>query len=350
LSSSGTRITLPGKYGKHKTLAMKKQFWRDKKVLITGFEGFLGSNLTKTLIPSGAKIFGLDIKVRRKNTILAKADYSKITVIKGSVVNYKLLKGILIRNKINIIFHLAAEAIVGKCQRNPLRAFSSNIKGTWNILEACRSSKNMQAIIIASSDKAYGAHKELPYKEEASLIGRHPYDVSKSCADLIACAYAHTFSLPVAVTRCGNIYGPGDFNFSRLVPDAFRCALTGRQLLVRSDGLSTRDYVFVDDIVSGYITLAEKLSKLSLSGEAFNFSDEDPKTVIELINMIFKCAKQKPNYKIMNRAKYEIKHQYLLSRKARKLLGWKPEFTMAAGLARTIGSYSDYINGYKKRG
>lgn len=318
--------------------------------MITGFEGFLGSNLTRALLPSGAGIFGLDIRVRRKDTILTPADYKKIKVIKGSVTDYKLLEKIIVKNKINVIFHLAAEAIVGKCHADPLKAFSTNVKGTWNLLEACRKAGTVQEIVIASSDKAYGAHKELPYKEDAPLIGRHPYDVSKSCADLIACAYAHTFGLPVAVTRCGNIYGPGDFNFSRIVPDAVRCALTGRQLLVRSDGLFTRDYVFVEDIVNGYITLAEKLRKLGLNGDTFNFSDEDPKTVIELAEMIFRAAGEDPNYRVLNRAKYEIKHQYLLSSKARKTLKWKPRFTIKAGLKRTIAGYKDHLNYKKERG
>jgi CDP-glucose 4,6-dehydratase len=321
---------------------MDKYFWKRKKVLITGFEGFLGSHLTKALLCSGAKIYGLDIKIKRNDTILTATDYKRLTVIKGSVADYKLVEGIIRRNKINIVFHLAAEAIVGKCLNDPLCAFSTNIKGSWSILEACRGSKTIQAIIIASSDKAYGSHQKLPYTEEAPLQGRHPYDVSKSCADLLADTYAHTYKLPVAVTRCGNIYGPGDFNFSRLVPDAVRCALKGKKLLIRSDGKFTRDYVFVEDIVNGYIMLAEKLQKLKLSGEAFNFSDENPLTVVELVRAVAKAANSRPNYKILDKVEYEIKHQYLASAKARKILGWKPRFTFLAGLAKTIAGYQDY--------
>jgi CDP-glucose 4,6-dehydratase len=323
---------------------MNKRFWGNKRVLITGFEGFLGSNLTKVMLTSEAKIFGLDIKVGRKNTILTPADYKKITVIKGSVVDYALLKNIIIKNKINVIFHLAAEAIVGRCHSNPLTAFSTNIKGTWNVLEACRNSKIVQCIIIASSDKAYGAHKKLPYKEDAPLIGKHPYDVSKSCADLIAQAYFYTYSLPVAVTRCGNIYGPGDFNLSRIVPDAIRCAFGAKTLLIRSDGKFTRDYVYVEDIVNGYITLAEKFKKLGLAGEAFNFSDERPITVIELVNKIFKISGKKPNYKILNKAGYEIKHQYLAARKARKILKWRARHSLEEGLHKTV----KWVTGYGK--
>lgn len=319
------------------------KFWNNKKVLITGFEGFLGSNLTKALISLRVKIYGLDITVGRKETILTKLDYKKITVIKGSVTNYNLLERIIKKNKINAIFHLAAEAIVDKNYINPLKAFSTNIEGTWNILEACKGSKTIQTIIIASSDKAYGTHKNLPYMEDAPLQGRHPYDVSKSCADLITCAYAHTYGLPVAITRCGNIYGPGDFSFSRIVPDTIRCALTDKILYIRSNGKSTRDYVYVDDIVNGYIILAEKLFKLKFFGQAFNFSDENPVKVIELVNKIFKMSHKKPNYKILNEAKYEIKDQYLSSKKVKKIIGWEPKFTLEKGLKKTINWYNSYL-------
>ena len=309
-------------------------------MLITGFEGFLGSNLTKALIPSGARITGLDIKTGRKATLLTPDDYKKISVIKGSVANYKLLAKIIKENRINLVFHLAAEAIVGKCHNRPLRAFSANIQGTWNVLEACRNAKNIEAVILASSDKAYGIHKKLPYTEKAPLQGSHPYDVSKSCADLIANTYAHAYGLPVCVTRCGNIYGPGDFNSSRLVPDALKCALTGKKLLIRSDGLFTRDYVFVEDIVNGYILLAEKMRKLNLAGEAFNFSCENPLTVLELVKMISKSVGKPVDYEILNQAKYEIKHQYLSSRKARVKLGWKPKFSVLKGLNKALTAYS----------
>ncbi len=322
---------------------MNKFFWRGKKVLITGFEGFLGSNLTKALVSSGARIYGLDIRVKRKDTILTENDYKKFKVIKGSVANYKLVEDIIKRNKINAVFHLAAEAIVGRCQENPVRTFTTNIEGTWNILEACRRSKTIQAVVVASSDKAYGSHKKLPYSEDAALLGRHPYDASKSCADLIAHSYFHAYGLPVAVTRCGNIYGPGDFNFSRIIPDAIRCALSNKTLFIRSDGKFVRDYVYVEDIVNGYITLAEKINKPGIRGEAFNFSNEKPITVIELVNTIFKLSGAQNNYKILNQAKYEIKKQYLSAIKARKVLSWKPRFSLGEGLKKTIEWYSSKI-------
>ena len=323
---------------------MVDNFWQNKNVLISGYEGFLGSNLTKRLISYGADVVGLDIKVRRRRTVLTENDYKKIAVVKGSVANYKLLKGIIASYKIQIVFHLAAEAIVGKCLKNPLRTFSSNIRGTWNILESCRNLETVKAIVIASSDKAYGSHNRLPYKEDAALSGTHPYDASKSCADLIAYTYYHTYGVPVAVTRCGNIFGPGDFNFSRIVPDAISSIIQNKTLVIRSDGKFTRDYVYVDDIVSGYTLLAEKMQKLKLFGEAFNFSDENPILVLELVKKIYKMANKKPNYKILGKAKYEIKHQYLSSEKARKILGWKPKATLDEGLKKTIRWYRDYFN------
>jgi CDP-glucose 4,6-dehydratase len=320
---------------------MEKRFWVGKNVLITGFAGFLGSNLTKALVSSGLKIFGLDIKAGRKDSILGLADYKKIFSIKGNVVNYKLVENTIKKNKIDVVFHLAAEAIVGECHSNPLGAFSTNIAGTWNILEVCRNSRDIKAIIIASSDKAYGSHKELPYAEMAPLQGNHPYDVSKSCADLIANAYAHTYDLPVCVTRCGNIFGPGDFNFSRIIPDAMRCLSQRKTLQVRSDGRFVRDYVYVDDVVDGYLRIAELLRVKKLSGESFNLSNEHPLTVVELlrkINDLHLCG-NRLNYKILGTAKYEIKQQYLSSVKARRVLGWKPAHNLSAGLKMTAGWY-----------
>jgi CDP-glucose 4,6-dehydratase len=326
-------------------MVANKNFWKNKKVLITGFEGFLGSNLTKALICRGAKVVGLDIKTCRKGTILTSDDYKKMTVVKGSVTNQSLLKNVLTRNKINVVFHLAAEAIVGRSHKNPHLTFSVNINGTWNLLEACRGCKTVKSIVVASSDKAYGSHKKLPYTEQSPLIGNHPYDVSKSCADLIASAYFHTYGLQAAVTRCGNIYGPGDFNFSRIIPDAMQCIKKNKTLLIRSDGRFVRDYVYVDDIVEGYILLAEKLQSQQLAGHAFNFSIENPITVLQLLKQIDRVAVKcgKLEYKILNTAKYEIKKQYLSSAKARKILGWQPRHTLNQGLQKTISWYLDNI-------
>lgn len=324
---------------------MDRKFWFGKSVLITGFEGFLGSNLTKALVLSCARIFGLDIRVGRKDTILSPSDYKKIEVIKGSVIDHKLIENIIKKNKINIAFHLAAEAIVSDCHADPLKGFSTNIQGTWNVLEACRNSGNIEAVVVASSDKAYGSHEKLPYTEKASLQGAHPYDASKSCADLLSYTYANTYGVPVAITRCGNIYGPGDFNFSRLIPDAFRCLHKGWVLKVRSDGKFVRDYVYVDDVVCGYLRIAEFLMKKKIYGESFNLSNENPITVLGLLQKINRLGlRSKLKYDILNKTRYEIKKQYLSSAKARRVLGWRPTYDLGVGLKKTCSWYFDYFS------
>lgn len=322
----------------------RSKFWQNKNIFITGYEGFLGSNLTKTLLNYGAKVWGLDIITHRKNTSLSDNDLNKIDITKGSVESFSLVSKIIKENKIEFIFHLAAEAIVGKCADHPLRTFSTNIKGTWNVLEASRNSDSIKAIIIASSDKAYGIQKKLPYNENNSLAGCHPYDVSKSCADLLAHTYFRTYRLPVGVTRCGNIFGPGDFNISRIVPDTIRSALQNETLIIRSDGKFTRDYIYVEDIVRGYLVLAQKIESLKLYGESFNFSNEVPISVLALVKIISKLAGQnKPNYKIANTAKYEIRHQYLSAKKAQQILKWYPRYTLKEGLKKTIKWYRDFF-------
>jgi len=319
------------------------KFWKNKHVLITGYEGFLGSHLTKALLDYQANVFGLDILTHRKNTIL-RPDFSRINIIRGSVENYGLVERIINENKIEFIFHLAATSLVGVALDKPLKAFSTNISGTWNVLEASRQAKFIEGVIIASSDKAYGIHKRLPYRENFALCGVHPYDVSKSCADLLAYTYFHTYQLPVCVTRCGNIFGPGDFNFSRIAPDTIRSALKNKTLIIRSDGKFTRDYIYIEDVIGGYLILAQKMQKLKLFGEAFNFSNENPISVLELVKKIYKMSDKKPSYKIIGKAKYEIKHQYLSSKKAKKILGWKPKYTLQEGLKRTISWYKIFFH------
>jgi dTDP-D-glucose 4,6-dehydratase len=232
-------------------------------------------------------VTGLDIVKNRPGSILT-GQGKNFRGIQGDVADAQLVRKIVTRDKPQVIFHLAAEAIVSRANADPVRTFKSNIEGTWNILEAVRNNRTIQAMVMASSDKAYGAHTLLPYKEAAALKGDPPYDVSKSCADLLAYTYFHTYGVPVCVTRCGNIFGPGDANFSRIVPDAIRCMLTGKKLYIRSDGKFTRDYVYVEDIVDGYILLAEKMRKLKLAGEAFNFSDQNPLSVVQIVDAIYK--------------------------------------------------------------
>jgi len=270
-------------------------------------------------------------------------------VIKGSVEDFDLVFDLIRENSIEIIFHLAAKSIVGECMRHPLEAFETNIKGTWTVLEACRQTGCVKTIVVASSDKAYGEHKKLPYREDTPLQGNHPYDVSKSCSDLITQMYHHTFGLPVVITRCGNIFGPGDFNFSRIVPDAIRCAVSGETFLIRSDGKFTRDYIYIEDIIKAYIMLAEKAERLKLFGQAFNFSNEKSISVLKLVKIIYKIVGKKPEYRILYEANHEINHQYLSSSRARKILKWKPEYSLEKALEKTLKWYRDTFTGGIKR-
>ena len=318
------------------------KFWRKKKVLITGFSGFLGSWLTRALVLRGADVTGLDIITRRKPSVLTKYDLSSIDIIKADVADYAAVYRAIRSKKFEYIFHLAAESQVGNCTREPLRALSVNIAGTWNVLEAARQANHrgaLKGIIVASSDKAYGTRKNLPYREVHPLAGEHPYDVSKSCADLIAQAYVKTYSLPAAIVRCGNIFGPGDFNYSRIIPDTVMSALRGSTLIIRSNGRFTRDYIYVEDVIRGYLILAEKMRVLKLYGEAFNFSGERPISVLDLVKRVYRLAARPQNYRIVDRAKHEIKDQYLSARKARKILGWKAAYTLEDGLEYTLEWY-----------
>ncbi|MFH1772664.1 MAG: GDP-mannose 4,6-dehydratase [Candidatus Omnitrophota bacterium] len=318
----------------------KSRFWNHKRILITGHEGFLGSWLAKALVEKGAKVVGVDKVKGRKDSILGGVR-SSITGIKGDICDLSLIKRVFAKYKPQVVFHLAAEAIVGNANRSPLLAFESNIKGTWNVLEAARKSKFIESVIIASSDKAYGPHKKLPYTEEAPLKGNHPYDVSKSCTDLLAFTYYNTYQLPVCVTRCGNIYGGGDLNFSRLIPDAVVSILKKKRFTIRSDGKFIRDYVYVEDIVNGYLLIAEKAKKLNLFGEAFNLSDEKPYTVLGFFNKIVRVSGNKvPKPLILNKANHEIKKQYLCSKKARSVLGWKPQHSLEEGVRKTFQWYA----------
>jgi CDP-glucose 4,6-dehydratase len=264
----------------------------------------------------------------------------KMVAVKGNVENYSLLERAINEYEIDTVFHLAAQTIVNIFNKNPLSTFDANIRGTWNLLEACRRNTGVQRIIVASSDKAYGEHERLPYQEDAPLQGRHPYDVSKSCADLIAQMYNHTYDLPVCITRCGNLYGPGDLNFNRLVPGTIRSALKGERPVIRSDGTYIRDYFYVRDGAEAYLFLAQKMDKIPVHGEAFNFSNGLQITVIELVNKILElmgCSQLQPVIK--NEASKEIRHQYLSTEKAKKILGWQSKYPLEQALKETIEWY-----------
>jgi CDP-glucose 4,6-dehydratase len=253
--------------------------------------------------------------------------------------------------EIDTVFHLAAQTIVGIANRNPVSTFESNIRGTWTVLEACRRSPAVRQVVVASSDKAYGTHEKLPYLEDAPLQGKHPYDVSKSCADLIAQSYWATYGLPVCVTRCGNLYGGGDLNWNRIVPGTIRSALRGERPVIRSDGSCVRDYFYVEDGALAYLMLAEQLARRpELAGEAFNFSDESQLTVLAIGRLILELTGcDDIELEVLGQASNEIAHQFLDAGKARDLLGWRPQFTLEEGLSRTIDWYSQYLMNVERR-
>lgn len=267
-----------------------------------------------------------------------------VRVVRGDVCWQTLLERILGEYEIATVIHLAAQTIVGIANRNPVSTFESNITGTWSLLEACRRSPKVEQVVVASSDKAYGDCDQLPYTEETPLEGRHPYDVSKSCGDLIAQTYATTYQLPVAITRCGNFYGGGDLNWNRIVPGTIRSLLRGQRPLIRSDGSFIRDYFFVEDGAAAYMHLAEQMAeKPELAGKAFNLSNEIQLSVLDLVENILDVMGSELRPEVLGEASNEIKHQYLDAAKARDLLDWQPLFTLEEGLSRTIAWYRNYF-------
>jgi CDP-glucose 4,6-dehydratase len=320
-----------------------KEFWKGRNVFITGCTGFLGSYITKELVKLGANVTGLIRDNVPKSNLYVGDSFKKINTVQGSLEDYPLIERALGEYEIDTVFHLAAQAIVGVANRNPLQTFNSNIQGTCNILEACRRSPLVKRIIVASSDKAYGDQLILPYDENMPLKGTHPYDVSKSCTDLIAHAYFKTYKLPVCITRCGNLYGGGDLNFNRIIPQTIESIINDKAPVIRSDGTFIRDYFYIEDAANAYLLLAENLEAKNLAGEAFNFSNEIQLTVLDLVEKILKAMNSTLKPVILNEGSNEIKHQYLSAKKAREVLGWKPLYSMDEGLSKTIDWYREFF-------
>ncbi|WP_017658996.1 GDP-mannose 4,6-dehydratase [Baaleninema simplex] len=323
---------------------MVNNFWQDRSVFVTGCTGLLGSWMTQELVSRGANVVGLVRDWVPQSRLFSEGLSQKITTVYGCLEDLSVLERAINEHEIDTVFHLAAQTIVGVANREPLGTFEANIKGTWNLLEACRRVGGVSRIVVASSDKAYGDQEELPYDETTPLQGEHPYDVSKSCADLISRTYYVSYGLPVCVTRCGNFYGGGDLNFNRIVPDTIRSTLRDKPVQIRSDGTFIRDYFYVKDGVLAYLHLAEQMERKEVWGEAFNFSNELQIPVIDLVRKILKLM-GKPHLEpiILNQAKNEIKHQYLSAEKARKLLNWSPKYTLDEALLETIDWYSHFL-------
>jgi CDP-glucose 4,6-dehydratase len=319
-------------------------FWRGRNVLITGCTGVVGSWLTEALIERGADVVGLIRDWVPQSHLVRAGAINRIRVVRGHVEDYQLIHRVLNEYEVDTVFHLAALTIVTIANRAPLSTFETNIQGTWTVFEAARHAPLVTRVVIASSDKAYGTHEQLPYTEEMPLLACHPYDVSKACAELLARSYHTTYGLPVGITRCANIYGGGDLNFNRVVPGAIRAALLGERPVIRSDGSPLRDYLYVKDAVSAYLTLAEALDDPALHGQAFNFGIDDPKSVLEMTRLIVSLS-DTPDLEpiIEDRELKEIQDQYLSSDKARAVLGWRPRYSLPEGLRETMAWYRAFL-------
>lgn len=318
--------------------------WRDRPVFVTGATGLLGGWLVRQLVDEGAEVVALVRDWVPKSTLLSTELLQRVTVVRGDVRDQRVLERALGEYEIDTVFHLAAQTIVGVANRNPVSTLDTNVRGTWSLLEAARRSPLVKALIVASSDKAYGEHEQLPYDEDAPLQGEHPYDVSKSAADLITRMYALTFGVPAAITRCGNFYGGGDLNWNRLVPGTIRAALRGERPVLRSDGTLVRDYFYVEDGAAAYMQLAEALhDRPDLRGEAFNFSNELQVDVLTLTRRILALMGSTLEPDVRAEARHEIQHQWLSAAKARRMLDWSPSFSLDDGLDRTIAWYRDFL-------
>jgi len=323
--------------------------WQDRRVFITGATGLLGSWLTKELVEKGASVVALIRDKVPGSELIRSGLIHKIDRVHGQLEDYPTIERTINEYEIDTIFHLAAQTIVPTANRNPLSTFEANIRGTWHVLEAARRTSTVKAVVVASSDKAYGSQEVLPYDESMPLQGRFPYDVSKSCADLLAQSYAHSYSLPVAVTRCGNFYGGGDLNFNRIVPGVIRWAYRGQRPIIRSDGKMIRDYFYIRDGACCYIQLAQYLhDNPQIAGQAFNFSNQQQISVLQLTQLILKLmnkADLKPQ--VLAQAGNEIPHQYLSAEKAHKVLGWQPRWSLEDALKETIAWYEEYFKSFK---
>lgn len=320
-------------------------FWTDRPVFVTGATGLLGSHMTAELLDRGASVVCL---VRDQ---IAHSHFHRLglerraVIVRGCLEDYPLLERTLNEYEVDTVMHLGAQTIVGTASRNPLSTWESNVRGSYLLLEACRrNARTIRRVVVASSDKAYGDQPVLPYTEDSPLTGRFPYDCSKSCTDLISRSYFETYQVPVCVTRCGNLFGPGDLNWNRIIPGTLRSAIRGERPIVRSDGKFVRDYVYVGDAVAAYLELAEQMDRPGVVGEAFNFSDEQPQDVLQIVARTLAAA-GRPDLEpvVLGQASHEIRAQFLASRKAREALGWRPRHGLDDGLARTFTWYRELL-------
>ena len=324
---------------------MSKSFsWDESSVLVTGATGMVGSWLVRELLARGARVVALIHDADPQSELFRSGDAARVSVVNGALEQPGCVERAINEHEIDTVFHLGAQTIVGTALRSPVPTFEANLRGSYHLLDACRHHGGLvQRVVIASSDKAYGEHEVLPYTEDMQLLARHPYDVSKSCTDLIAQCYFHSYGVPVAIARCGNIYGGGDLNWSRVVPGTIRSVLRGKRPIIRSDGKFVRDYLYVLDTVNAYLALAEQVERPEVAGQAFNFSTESPLSVLEAVAQIQALAGTALEPKILNQARNEIRSQQLSATRARTVLGWNAQFDLASGLAATVPWYRDFL-------
>ena len=323
---------------------VNRTFWQDRPTFVTGGTGLVGSWLIQRLVEAGADVICLVRDWVPQSELVRSGFIQRVKIVRGDIRDRDMLERVLGEFEIDTVIHLAAQTIVTIANRNPISTFETNIAGTWNLLEAGRRSPKVKQIVMASSDKAYGDQEILPYSENTPLQGQHPYDVSKSAADLIAATYAKSYDLPVAITRCGNFYGGGDLNWNRIIPGTIRSILRGQAPIIRSDGEYIRDYFYVEDGAAAYMLLAEQLAaRPELKGQAFNFSNEIQVTVREIVEKVIKLMKSDIQPEVLNEVSNEIRHQYLSAEKARHMLNWKPLFNLDEALALTIDWYKEFF-------
>jgi CDP-glucose 4,6-dehydratase len=322
---------------------MNNQFWKDKKVFITGGNGFIGTYVVDGLVKHDADVFCLVSETRKGSNFSKLGLEKKTNLIFGDMMDFDLLTLNFAKHNIDSVFHLAAQPLVQLALKKPAETIDTNITGTVNVLEAARVN-NLERVVVASSDKAYGSHPKLPYDESYALHGEYPYDVSKSCTDLISQAYGKTYGMNVGISRSSNVYGGGDLNFDRIIPETIAHILNDEPITIRSDGKFTREFFYVKDAANAYLTLGEKVSELDMKGEAFNFGTDHPVIILDLVEKIKEVSgKEKTEIKILDIVKGEIKDQYLSSERARKILGWKPDYDLERGLKETYEWYKEHF-------
>lgn len=321
-----------------------------KTAFVTGGSGFVGANLVQRLVDEGSRVVVLERDRISPNSLDVFELRNKVDVVTGSVDDLALMERVMNEFQPVFVFHLAAQALVNAANRSPVSTFEANIRGTYMLIEACRRSERHPTVVVASSDKAYGSHDTLPYTEDFALQGTFPYDVSKSCTDLIARSYALTYKMPIAVTRSANIYGPGDLNLSRIVPGTIVSILRGERPIIRSDGTPVREFIHVDDVVDGYLTVAANIDKAA--GHAYNFGSDHPIRILDLVTEMLAAAGRSndltPDILLSTKIEREIDAQYLSGAKIANDLGWRPAINLETGLRNSFDWYREHLSIFSK--